>query len=154
MTAVKQTEQRESFVHEKGDFVSAAGKGEPGWRSSALRYLRLPLGVGFALLAVLQWRHIRRRLETEEEHAKDWEITCYRLMPLRALSRVWGWAMEKEVPVWARSPLFSWYATAFGCDLSEAQEPDLAAYTSLGNFFGRSLKHDARPINVKDSLVS
>ncbi|XP_059484750.1 phosphatidylserine decarboxylase proenzyme, mitochondrial isoform X2 [Neocloeon triangulifer] len=132
-----------------------SSKGEQGWRSTQnLRYLRLPLGVGFVLLAVLQWRHIRQRLEKEEEHAKDWEITCYRLMPLRALSRVWGWAMEKEVPKFARPHLFSWYATAFGCDLNEAEEPNLAAYSSLGQFFGRSLKHGARPINCNDLLVS
>ncbi|KAF4524727.1 hypothetical protein B566_EDAN014432, partial [Ephemera danica] len=134
-------------------------KGPRGWRAvvhyvKSLEWTPIPLSVGFAVLAIIQWRHIRNRLkygkDEEVPPAKEWEITCYRLIPLRALSRAWGWVMSREVPIWARPRLYSWYARSFGCDLAEAEEEDLSAYPCLGDFFCRRLKHDARPIDSAD----
>ncbi|KAG8232922.1 hypothetical protein J437_LFUL011031 [Ladona fulva] len=129
--------------------------------SSVGRYVRslewtpLPLGIGFALLAVLQWRHIRKRAhEIHPGHVEDWEITCYRMLPLRVLSRAWGWALDCPLPVWARTPILSAYASTFGCNLSEASQSDLCSYRSLAEFFTRSLKDGCRPIDAVQSLVS
>ncbi|CAG2065957.1 unnamed protein product [Timema podura] len=146
----------------------------------------LPLGVGLGLLAVLQWRHIRHRseagtwnkgvpakdwqvacyravpLRTVSEAgtwnkgvpAKDWQVACYRAVPLRTVSRIWGWITNKEVPTSLRPFFFSSYATLFGCDLQEAVSEDLKSYKSLSEFFCRPLKEGARPIDQTDCVVS
>lgn len=93
-------------------------------------------------------------------------------LPLRSLSRLWGYLNSFEVrfvsrfrsflrrwrlreslarpllqlPVWARAPGFKLYSYAFGCNLDELEEPDLTKYASLGDFFYRTLKPGARPI--------
>ncbi|XP_046383015.1 phosphatidylserine decarboxylase proenzyme, mitochondrial [Ischnura elegans] len=147
-------------------FLEFGGTWQRLRNSSVVRYVRglewtpLPLGVGFALLAVLQWRHIRNRARKTPEgteavsDVKEWEITCYRMMPLRAFSRAWGWALGFQLPTWARSPILSAYASTFGCNLSEAAYPDLSSYSSLGEFFCRSLKDGCRPIDAAQPLVS
>ncbi|XP_071441496.1 phosphatidylserine decarboxylase proenzyme, mitochondrial [Hetaerina americana] len=146
---------------------SSSSEFERTWQrlrnSSIVRYVRglewkpLPLGVGFALLAVLQWRHIRNRPHKRPEGIEavnEWEISCYRMMPLRALSRAWGWALGCQLPTWARTPILSAYASTFGCNLSEAAYPELSSYSSLGEFFCRSLKDGCRPIDASQPLVS
>ncbi|CAB3375254.1 Hypothetical predicted protein [Cloeon dipterum] len=130
-------------------------KGEGGWRSTAYRYLTLPVGVGISLLAVFQWRSFKRRLEDEVvEHAKDWQITCYRLIPLRAISRTVGWFMERELPEFIRPSLYSLYAKYYKCNLNEVREPDLKTYARFSDFFCRRLKDGVRPIHPSDPLVS
>nr|CAD7449230.1 unnamed protein product [Timema bartmani] len=118
----------------------------------------LPLGVGLGLLAVLQWRHIRHRSEAGTWNkgvpAKDWQVACYRAVPLRTVSRIWGWITNKEVPTSLRPFFFSSYATLFGCDLQEAVSEDLKSYKSLSEFFCRPLKEGARPIDQTDCVVS
>ena len=42
----------------------------------------MPVGVGLLLLAVLQWRHIRRKEHTTDSKtvvvAKDWEVSKFK----------------------------------------------------------------------------
>ncbi|KAJ8931766.1 hypothetical protein NQ314_015298 [Rhamnusium bicolor] len=59
--------------------------GESEWRTIFTRFLP----VGLCLIAVMQWRVYRRR--TDDKVAKQWEINCYCLLPLRTVSRWWGW---------------------------------------------------------------
>lgn len=66
-------------------------------------------------------------------------------LPLRNLSRVWGYVNSLELPVWARPAGFKIYAWIFGCDLAEV-EKDLKEYRSLGDFFYRKLKDGTRPV--------
>lgn len=66
-------------------------------------------------------------------------------LPLRNLSRLWGYLNSLELPVWARPAGFKLYATIFGCNLDEV-EKDLKEYRSLGDFFYRKLKDGSRPI--------
>ncbi|XP_037093018.1 phosphatidylserine decarboxylase proenzyme, mitochondrial-like [Pollicipes pollicipes] len=128
----------------------------------SLRWTPIPLGVGFALIAYQQYRHVlvRERKRTAEGGvhgpviARPWEVSAYRLLPLRSLSRAWGWINSCYLPVWARRPVLGWYARTFGCQLEEAAEPDLLQYDNLGAFFRRALRPDARPIDPYSCLVS
>lgn len=68
-------------------------------------------------------------------------------LPLRNMSRVWGYVNSFELPVWIRPYGFRLYAYMFGCDLEEIDPDDLTQYASLGDFFYRKLKDGARPID-------
>ncbi|OTF71851.1 phosphatidylserine decarboxylase proenzyme-like protein, partial [Euroglyphus maynei] len=70
----------------------------------------------------------------------------YRMLPLRTLSRVWGWVNSLELPQPVRIPILQSYAAAFGCDINEAFIEDLAQYKNLNEFFRRELKPGLRPI--------
>ena len=74
-------------------------------------------------------------------------------LPLRNMSRLWGWLNSLELPVWFRPIGFTLYAWAFGCNLDEIEPADLRAYASLGEFFYRRLKPGARPVAAA-ALVS
>lgn len=68
-------------------------------------------------------------------------------LPLRNMSRLWGYVNSLELPVWFRPYGFKLYALAFGCNLEEIDPDDLTQYVSLGDFFYRKLKAGARPVD-------
>ena len=68
------------------------------------------------------------------------------LLPLRLLSRMWGWLNAVELPIWARAPLYNWYAKTFGCNLDEMLVQDLTQFQNLSQFFRRTLKPGVRPV--------
>lgn len=68
-------------------------------------------------------------------------------LPLRNLSRVWGYLNSFELPIWIRPYGIRLYASAFGCNLDEIEPSDLASYASLGDFFYRKLKPGVRPVD-------
>lgn len=68
-------------------------------------------------------------------------------LPLRNLSRVWGYLNSFELPVWIRPYGFRLYAYVFGCNLDEIEPSDLTKYASLGEFFYRKLKPGVRPVD-------
>ena len=74
-------------------------------------------------------------------------------LPLRNMSRLWGYINSLELPVWIRPYGFKFYAHVFGCNLDEIDEPDLTTYKSLGDFFYRKLKPGVRPVDAA-ALVS
>jgi phosphatidylserine decarboxylase len=82
------------------------------------------------------------------------QVTLYRKMPLKAMSRLWGRFNELELPVFLRRPLLSLYIWMFGCKLDECEIEDLKAYRNLGEFFRRQLKPGVRPIDDDHVLVS
>ena len=67
-------------------------------------------------------------------------------LPLRNLSRLWGYINSLELPVWLRPHSFRLYARVFGCNLEEIETEDLTQYKSLGDFFYRKLKDGVRPV--------
>nr|CAG4635440.1 EOG090X05NI [Artemia franciscana] len=132
-----------------------------GWRKywRKLRFIPLSLGltsIGVVLLVALQQLRRRKKdpLETPDLIAQDWEVKCYRMIPLRALSRAWGWIHAVDLPIWARRPLLSWYCDLFGCNINEAEVEDLRHYKNLGEFFRRGLKDGMRPIAPTNCVVS
>jgi len=68
-------------------------------------------------------------------------------LPLRNMSRIWGYLNSLELPVWFRPYGFRLYALVFGCNLQEIEPDDLKRYASLGEFFYRKLKVGARPVD-------
>jgi hypothetical protein len=77
------------------------------------------------------------------------QILLYKLLPLRSLSRLWGWINDITLPVPLRNPLLGLYARTFGCNMEEAEEEDLKAYPNLGSLFRRALKPGARLIDPR-----
>ena len=124
----------------------------------------LPLGAGALVVGILQLRRIREReerraaqgpvAEGEVQLAPEWQVSCYRSLPLRHVSRLWGAVNEVALPGLLRDAVLSSYARAFGCDLAEAERPDLSSYDSLGQFFRRRLRAGARPLDEGAELVS
>ena len=67
------------------------------------------------------------------------------LLPQQALTRLAG-----RVASWhggARTTaLIEWFVRRYGVDMSEAAEPDVAAYATFNDFFTRALKPGVRPL--------
>jgi len=73
-------------------------------------------------------------------------VSCYKSLPLRHVSRVWGAVNEVQLPTFLQNLVLSSYARAFGCNLDEAENPSLSSYPTLGAFFRRRLKSGVRPV--------
>ncbi|XP_018571600.1 phosphatidylserine decarboxylase proenzyme, mitochondrial isoform X3 [Anoplophora glabripennis] len=100
----------------------------------------------------MQWRMYRKR--NADKVARQWEINCYCMLPLRTVSRWWGWLADKELPAFLRPPVYKLYANTFGVNISEALNEDLMSYPSLADFFARPLKDGIRLIDRNSCLVS
>ncbi|KAI0264967.1 phosphatidylserine decarboxylase-domain-containing protein [Gloeopeniophorella convolvens] len=144
------------FVSVSAERLSAA------WRHTPTKWYPLPWFVGALVLLVLQqYRRARRDREVlvdEDGHEVirlkgPWQVHVLGALPLRNLSRLWGYLNSLELPVWFRPLGFRAYAALFGCDLSEIEPADLRAYPSLGAFFYRALAPGARPV-APAALVS
>ncbi|KYG43805.1 hypothetical protein M433DRAFT_136109 [Acidomyces richmondensis BFW] len=68
-------------------------------------------------------------------------------IPLKALSRWWGWFNSLDIPYYLRVPGFKLYGWIFGVNFDEISEPDLHKYRNLAEFFYRTLKPGVRPID-------
>lgn len=83
-----------------------------------------------------------------EEHA-NWRdlaksLPLY-LLPHHAISRVVYRLSRWKTPL--KDPLARWFVRQYGLNMSEAVEPDPAAYDSFNALFTRALRQDARPID-------
>lgn len=88
-----------------------------------------------------------------EPFASRHQVHVYGALPLRSLSRLWGYMNSLELPIWFRPTGFRLYAWLFNCNLDEVEHSDdLRVYVSLGDFFYRKLKPGVRPI-ANASLV-
>ncbi|OAX41187.1 phosphatidylserine decarboxylase [Rhizopogon vinicolor AM-OR11-026] len=127
------------------------------WTETPTKWYPLPLAVGALLLVVIQYRKKAARAEAEV-HVDDegheviklkgpWQVHVLGALPLRNMSRIWGYLNSLELPVWIRPYGFRFYAYIFGCNLEEIDPDDLTQYASLGDFFYRKLKDGARPID-------
>ncbi|KAJ4956118.1 hypothetical protein NE237_012901 [Protea cynaroides] len=83
---------------------------------------------------------------TEFEFSPDFKATFLRMLPLRSISRFWGFMMSLEIPVFFRPHIYKAWARAFHSNLEEIALP-LDEYASLREFFVRSLKEGSRPID-------
>jgi phosphatidylserine decarboxylase len=83
----------------------------------------------------------------------NWQLAVMKTLPLRFLSRIWGYVHSIDLPLWMREPVYMAWTVAFGCELSEAEHP-LIYHKNLASFFTRSLKPGARPIDTTASMVS
>ncbi|EGV63945.1 phosphatidylserine decarboxylase 1 [Yamadazyma tenuis] len=107
-------------------------------------------------------KYERGQYDDDDEHIphneyaikpESWQLYIYSTLPLKAISRLWGQVNSINLPVWLRSPSYRLYSTLFGVNLDEMENPDLTSYSNLSDFFYRTLKPGARPIDDFD-LVS
>lgn len=77
-----------------------------------------------------------------------------RLLPQHALSRLAGWLADARA-AWIRKPFVHAFARFYRVDMSEAERPGLNDYHSFNDFFTRTLRGDARPLEgAQDEPVS
>ncbi|KAG5349930.1 hypothetical protein C0989_001221 [Termitomyces sp. Mn162] len=128
------------------------------WTETPTKWYPLPLAVGALLLVAIQYRKKAKRARKEVEVDEDgmeiiklkgpWhQVHVIGALPLRNMSRLWGYVNSLELPVWFRPWGFRLYAFAFGCNLDEIEHEDLSTYPSLGAFFYRKLKPGVRPVD-------
>lgn len=125
------------------------------WSETPTKWYPLPLAVGALLLVAIQYRRKSKRASKEvglDENGQEiiklkgpWQVHVLGALPLRNMSRLWGYINSVELPIWFRPYGFKLYAYAFGCNLEEV-EFDLPTYISLGDFFYRRLKPGSRPV--------
>lgn len=75
-----------------------------------------------------------------------------RILPQHLLAAGMYRLMRAEIP-WLKDLLITRISKRYGVDMTEAAQPDSAAYPSFNAFFTRALREDARPI-ATDSVVS
>ncbi|KAF8218325.1 phosphatidylserine decarboxylase-domain-containing protein [Mycena galopus ATCC 62051] len=128
------------------------------WTETPVTWYPIPIAVGALVLVAIQYRRKSSREVHVDEDGNEvirlkgpWQIHVMGALPLRNMSRLWGYVNSLELPVWFRPYGFRLYASAFGCNLDEIEPADLKAYPSLGAFFYRALKDGARP--VADALL-
>ncbi|KAG6828988.1 hypothetical protein H0H92_006060 [Tricholoma furcatifolium] len=127
------------------------------WTETPTKWYPIPIAVGALLLVAIQYRRKLRKAKKEVEVDDDgmevirlkgpWQVHVIGALPLRNMSRLWGYINSLELPVWFRPWGFRLYAFAFGCNLDEIETSDLSSYPSLGAFFYRKLKPGARPVD-------
>lgn len=74
------------------------------------------------------------------------QVSLYKSVPTRLLSRACGRLNQVELPYWLRRPVYSLYIWTFGVNMTEAEVEDLHHYRNLSEFFRRKLKPQARPV--------
>lgn len=121
------------------------------WQGAILRWT--PLGI--CIIAAAHWHLHTRECERRglPRTATAWQTSVYCSLPLRLMSRAWGWLAERQVPETIRPSIYGLYSTAFGVNLEEAVVSDLKHYRSLSEFFTRSIRDDCRVI-APDCIVS
>lgn len=73
-------------------------------------------------------------------------MQLYSLLPWKGASRLWGFLTDQTIPENSRAFVYGTYARAFGCNMDEALDPNFKSYRSLGDFFFRRIKENARRV--------
>lgn len=71
------------------------------------------------------------------------------LIPQHLVSRLVGRLANSRHP-FIKTQFIGWFAKRYSVNMSEAAQPDLAAYNSFNSFFTRALKPGARPLQGTD----
>ncbi|OLL24267.1 Phosphatidylserine decarboxylase proenzyme 1, mitochondrial [Neolecta irregularis DAH-3] len=163
------SENNSSNTHQNKSFFANLGK---SWRDTKVEWYSIPVGLGIAVVGIIQLKKTFDRENNKiDEKIKvhgPWQASFYiflllfshlqvyviSTLPLRSISKIWGYINAIDMPVWMRVPGFKLYAWIFGCNLQELAEPNLGKYKNLADFFYRSLAPDARKIDQRALLVS
>ncbi|XP_014093209.2 phosphatidylserine decarboxylase proenzyme, mitochondrial [Bactrocera oleae] len=118
-------------------------------------FLRWTL-VGICLFGVIEWQLHKQKCEKGNLPcvASSFQSKLYCSLPLRIISRCWGWLAGCYVPVYLRPYIYGWYSNMFGVNLEEALYPDYKYYNSLAEFFTRPLREGVRPIDPNAAIIS
>jgi phosphatidylserine decarboxylase len=95
--------------------------------------------MGYSAFSVYHFLYI------QEHPATEFQMSIIKKLPTRALSTMWGWTNNVELPKWLRVQIFLLWTRVYGCDLDEMRDP-LDSYKNLAEFFARRLKPGVRPI--------
>jgi len=139
-----------NVTNNRGFHSKGTGQSTFFQRLQAVRWKPLHVCLGLTLLVYLKLWSWKRK----ETPAKDWEVACYKLLPLNALSRAFGYVTDVNLPPYLKSHVLSWYVKTFDCNMKEAVVEDLHTYNNLGDLFRRAIKPDVRPISSGDCVVS
>ena len=83
---------------------------------------------------------------------RDLALALQYALPHRFLSRMMFYVTRSEWR-WVKNTFIRQIVKRYRVDMSDALEPDLAAYPSFNAFFTRALKPGARPISVAPDLL-
>ncbi|KAH8382237.1 hypothetical protein KR009_002536 [Drosophila setifemur] len=122
------------------------------WTGFLLRWA--PMGI--CVFGAIEWQLQKQRCEREGQPrtASELQSRIYCSLPLRILSRCWGWLAACYMPPTLRPYVYGWYSNTFKVNLEEALYPEYGHYNSLAEFFTRPLKEGARIIDKDAPLVS
>ncbi|XP_055905383.1 phosphatidylserine decarboxylase proenzyme, mitochondrial [Eupeodes corollae] len=122
------------------------------WSGLLLRWAPM----GFCVFGAIEWQWHRNKVQKENlpRTASDFQTKVYCSLPLRIISRCWGWLASCYIPTNLRPFVYGWYSNSFGVNLEEALHSDLTHYESLAEFFTRPLKEGARVVDPHCALVS
>ncbi|XP_017015865.2 phosphatidylserine decarboxylase proenzyme, mitochondrial [Drosophila takahashii] len=122
------------------------------WTGFLLRWA--PMGI--CVFGAIEWQLQKRRCDEDGQPrtASEFQSRVYCSLPLRIISRCWGWLAACYLPPSLRPYVYGWYSNTFNVNLSEAQFPEYEHYNSLAEFFTRPLKEGVRVINQEAPLVS
>lgn len=109
-----------------------------------LMHFLSPSFIFTAILSIVTIIYMMRGNERNPYFVSRRIILC--MIPTNIISRIWGKVHHIPLPLWMRRPLYMLWAVAFHCNLNEMRYP-LESYTCLGEFFGRPLLDDCRPID-------
>ena len=76
--------------------------------------------------------------------------TVQHLLPKRLLTQLAGWFARRPGPHTAF--FIRRFIARYGVDMSEAAQPDIAAYATFNDFFARALREGARPLAQADCV--
>ncbi|TMW44622.1 hypothetical protein DOY81_010299 [Sarcophaga bullata] len=112
--------------------------------------------MGICVFGALEWQlHKQKCLrEQQPQRASEFQTKFYCSLPLRLLSRAWGWLAACYIPENLRPFVYGWYSKSFGVNIEEALYTDFKHYQSLSQFFTRPLREGVRPIDMKAPIVS
>eukprot|EP00056_Hartaetosiga_gracilis_P022244 m.29028 g.29028 ORF g.29028 m.29028 type:complete len:122 (-) comp9532_c0_seq1:44-409(-) len=94
----------------------------------------LLIASGIGVIGTIHLRRKFKRENNDENESSTWcdtSVSLLQTVPTRMLSRAWGNVNELTVPTWMREPFFGFYASAFKCDMAEAENADLKSYNNL-----------------------
>jgi phosphatidylserine decarboxylase len=76
-------------------------------------------------------------------------VSAQHVLPKQALTRLAGWAAGLRGGA-RTTGVIRWFIARYGVDMSEAANPDPAAYPTFNEFFTRPLRPGARPLSLAD----
>ncbi|KAM7359708.1 phosphatidylserine decarboxylase [Cochliomyia hominivorax] len=112
--------------------------------------------MGICVFGAIEWQLHKQNCVREQlpQTASEFQTKFYCSLPLRMLSRAWGWLAACYIPENFRPFVYGWYSRSFGVNIDEALYPDFRYYESLSQFFTRPLRDGVRPIDEMAPIVS
>lgn len=125
-------------------------------------WFSIPAIVGILFLCYIQFNKTRKRedavleklAENPDVEVDDYIAYIYQCLPLRTVSRVFGYVSEKELPAPFLKGFLNGYCKFFEVDLDEAYLDNLESYKTIAEFFQRELKPTVRVIDNVNPLIT